>query len=369
MRRIIVLLVFMLLLWVGLSAQQISVSCNPTNIFVNSLHTGSFDPVNPQNQPILTTVTIHNLTQTPFRFELEVIILWNMIEIVDVTYLSKYQLHAGETRVYTNRDLITNNATNDFEAPNNEISISDIMSTNSVLRDALQAGFFPDGTLRFIIKATPLDIPNPETTTSNYDINIKNINAIFLSYPGRPIGQNPPEVNVRPVSFLWNFINTSVNRYKLVIKEFMPDYPPDNNSVETGGKRVFNQILEDNIFTDFLPFQDKHYYAWQVSTALYNENEPLDINDEPGNPQNNILKSDWFVFKYASDFNSSSSTYQQLMLYLNMLNNEDIKYIFSQGFEVTGAVFYEGQVYTDKDAVDLVKTMLGKEIEVEITDK
>lgn len=367
MRRIIVLLVFMLILCMGLAAQQISIMCNPGNIFVNSLNTGSFDPVNPQNQPILTTVTITNLTQTPFRFELEVIILWNMIEIVDVTYLSKYQLQANETRIYTNRDLITNNATNDFEAPDNEISISDIMNTNSVLRDALQAGFFPDGTLRFIIKATPLDIPNPETTTSNYDISIKNINAIFLSYPGRPIGQNPPEVNVRPVSFLWNFISNNINKFRLDVKEFMPDNPPDINSVETGGKRVFNQILQDNIFTDFLPFQDKHYYAWQVSTGLYSETEYL--ANEPMYPESNVLKSDWFVFKYASDFNSDSITYQQLMMYLNMLNNEDIKYIFSQGFEVTGAVFYEGQVYTDKDAVDLVKTMLGKEIEVEITEK
>jgi len=368
MQRTMIILVFMSLLCGGLFAQspEISINCTPSQIFVNSLNTSTFDPVNPQNQPILTTIRIENLTAQPYLYELNVAIKWNSTEIINVTLHSKSQLHPNIPAVFYNSDIITQNASNYFSAPEGDISITSIMEASPVLRNALQSGFFPDGTITFAFTATP--IPSRSSSTATFSIRIKNINAIFLTYPGKACGQTPSEISMRPVTFLWNTVNTNANQFRLVVKEFVPTSLPNPNSVETGGNIVYDGLLDQSMFAEFLPFQDRHYYAWQVSTTLFNESNPH-IESRDGSTQSSALKSEWFVFKYVADQNASSDASEQMQAILNALSDPAIQNLLAQGFELTGVVIYEGQVYTGQDAIDLINSLLGKNLEIEIKEQ
>ncbi len=364
MRRGLIL-AFLILGLCSWLAAQITVSCSPAEIFVNSLSTSSFDPINPQNQPLLTELTITNVADQPMQFSLGMQIHWNEILIVDnVTFTSRQPLQPNLPLKINNRDFISGQAGANFNDPDGDISIDKIIEKSTILRDALQSGYFPDGALRFQFTVEPLSGSKTaaESNTAEFTIRIKNIDAIYLSYPGNPLGQKPPFVSVRPVTFLWNSLNTAYDlknrEYHIVVREFVQANPPNNNSVETGGRKILDADLTGNVYSEFLPFQDKHFYAWQVSTELYNEY---------GGSASNQLKSEWYVFQFA-DTQSSGVVISQLRQILDSLNNNEIDSIFGQGFDVTGAVIYEGQVYTGKEAVDLARTLIGKQIEVEIAD-
>jgi len=373
-RRIMILVLLSVLCSWLLAQSEINISCSPSQIFVNSLNTGSFDPINPQNQPILTTVTITNSTQYSYYYTVGVGIKWNDIDIVsNVTFASKVTLQPGQPVVITNRDLITQGASDYFHAPNNSINITDIMDSDPVLRDALQSGSFPDGTLTFNLTVTPLPSVNSPSiqglaASASYSVRIKNINSIFLTYPGKPCGQNPSEVSMRPVTFLWNTVNTNANEYRLVVKEFLPGNAPNPGSVETSGNVVHDEVLAQSIFSDFLPFQDQHYYAWQISTNIYNENVPKVLSRDGSQP-NSVLKSEWFVFKYVADQSTTNGVGQQMMAILNTLNDPSIQALLAQGYELTGVVIFEGQVYTGQEAIDLINSLLGKDLEIHITEQ
>lgn len=374
MRRPTLFILIILLAAGGLWAQASSVSAvfMPPSIFVNSLNTAQFDPVNPENQPLLTSLVITNRTNTPFRYMLTLNINWNNVQMVsEVRYKSKEQLQTSVT--LTNRDFINKNEGDKLYKPVGDISFDTIINSNSILRDALQAGNFPDGTLTFNFKIEPINAdgfnPNPsDFATVSFTITVKNISAIFLSYPGKPIGQTPPVINLRPITFMWNSVTSAYDqpfrKYRLIIREFASSHPPTANSVETTGRKVYDGEVASNVFTDFLPFQNNYIYAWQVTTGVFTESSALsDTNASPAG----TVKSDWYVFRYVADTETSGS-FSQLKAALMMLNNETIQDTFAQGYDVTGAVFYEGRVYTGKEAVDLVKSLAGKEIEVELQD-
>lgn len=368
MQRILCFVLMMLFISGLCFAQSntVLVNCSPPQIFVNSLTTGTFDPFNSSNQPILTNITITNLSNQAIQYKMNVVIKWNETEILNTVMNAKYSLQSGASLNLINRDLVTNSESEHFWSPQPEVSLSDVMNSHPVLRDALQAGFFPDGTLSFNFRV--LDDSSNQLGERSFIIIIRNINAIFLTYPGRPLGQKPPEVNVKPVTFLWNTANVEYQNYRLLIKEFMPNELPTSNSIETSGRRVFEGDMQNTLFTEFLPFQNRHYYAWQVSTGLYSASDPMILEQKAANIQSNILKSEWYVFQYIENLNEANSAYQQLLALLNMLNNPDIQFLFSKGYEITGAVIYEGQVFTGKDAVDLVRAIIGREIVVRITD-
>jgi hypothetical protein len=375
MKRFTFLILMLLILCGVLYAQdpQMSIQCSPSEIFVNNLSTATFDPINPQGQPILTTITIQNLIQHPYLFKVDMLVKWNDITIVDnVSFDSREQLQpSNPPLVLTNRDFITQNESAIFDAPDGDVSISSIIDASSVLRNAVQSGFFPDGVITFEFKAHPILSPPevPVTVQANFIVRIKNITNIFLTYPGVPVGENPPTVSARPVTFMWNAMSTAYNRFSLVINEFPANRPPDAGTVETSGRSVFSRNdLQSNIFSDFLPFQEGYYYAWQVSTGIIDENNPVAVSGKQESSSVGILKSQWYVFRYTTDFGATDSYYQQLLAYLNMMNNPVIQNVFAQGYRITGAVFSESQAYTGADAVDLVKPLVGKEIEVEFNE-
>jgi len=360
LRKILLLICFVLMAnWM---LAQITIQLSPPSIFVNRLNTGSFDPVNPLNQPILTHVTFTNIGTESTKYNVQVIINWNELQVVNVNFNSISHLLPGNSVIYTNRDLITNSASAAFEAPDGDMDITTIMNRSPVLRDALQAGYFPDGSLKFKIVTTPFNKQNLKEDAT-FVITIKNINAIFLTYPGRSIGLTPPEIDLTPVSFLWNTINTPSNTFKLKIKEFVPGIPPTINSVNTGGRVISNEDVTNNIFTEFVPFKNKHYYAWQVSTGLINETNFNNTNIV------NPLVSDWYVFRYIAERGQSSNSSQQMQIILNMLNDPQIQNLLALGFELTGMVIFEGRVYTGQEALDLINSLIGKDLEIEVKDQ
>jgi hypothetical protein len=375
MKRFTYLLLMLLVLCGALYAQdpQMSIQCSPSEVFVNNLSTGTFDPINPQAQPILTTITIQNLIQHPYLFAVDMVVKWNEITIVNnVSFSSREQLQpSNPPLVLTNRDFIAQNAGNVFNAPDGNVSISSIIDSSPVLRNAIQSGYFPDGVITFEFKAHPiLMLPEiPVTSQASFTIRIKNITNIFLTYPGLPIGENPPVVSARPVSFIWNAMSTAYNSFSIVIREFPGNLPPSPDNVENTGRSVYSRNdLQGNMLSEFIPFQDGYYYAWQISTGLIDENNPVAISGKQESSGLGVLKSQWYVFKFVSDFGATDGYYQQLLAYLNMLNSPVIQNVFSQGYRITGAVFYESQGYTGADAVDLVKPLVGKDIEVEFNE-
>jgi hypothetical protein len=372
MKRMTLLILLLLALGTMLHAQdaQMSISCSPSEIFVNNLSTSTFDPVNPMSQPILTNISIRNDSEIAFIFQVNLQIYWNSIPLLNgsgITFQSLEQIQPGMVRNLTNRDFIRQEAGSILDKPDGDISLETIINSDTVLRNAIQSGFFPDGTITFVFTASSRDSNKavPSLAETSFTIRIKNITNIFLTFPGRPIGENPPNVSTRPVTFLWNTMYTGHNNFSLVISEFPANRPPNIDNVSTTGRMVYEGVIIDrNLFSDYLPFQDGCYYAWQVSTGLFDENNPVTVSGKQQSSQAGILKSDWFVFRYSTDLAGEDSYYQQLLAYLNMLNNPVIQNVFAQGYRITGAVFSEGNASTGIDAVNLVKPLVGKQIDV-----
>ncbi|PKN77744.1 MAG: hypothetical protein CVU48_10620 [Candidatus Cloacimonetes bacterium HGW-Cloacimonetes-1] len=167
---------------------------------------------------------------------------------------------------------------------------------------------------------------------------------------------------MKPVTFLWNSTSTGFNYAKLKIKEFPPNYMPNQGNIETAGALFYETPgmgTNENVFSDFLSFQENYYYAWQISINTFNENNPSGSANHSGK-----MKSNWFVFRYVS--NTSDDNSQELTAALNMLNNDVLRKLFDGGFTPTGVVVYEGKVFTGKEALDLINTLSGKDIEVQI---
>ncbi len=364
----IFILICMIVTFTGFLMAQtepLTITFFPTDIFVNVLNTSSFDPVNPYHQPILSRMRITNNTQQPMEFRLNLIIRWNNVtELANVILPTINPIQPGQTWELTNRDFISQHASIYFDAPEGDISLQNVIDQSPILREALESGIFPDGTINF----TASVVPSPKKARSNtavFNIRIKNIRSIFLTYPGAPFGQNPPIVNLRPISFLWSTTETGNNNFRLLIKEFTPSIPPTPTNVETLGRTVYNNVVTNNVFNEFLPYQENHYYAWQVRTYLWNE-------QNFGNPEpsiQNAVVSPWFVFQYSATVQNTDTTSQEITSILNMLNIPEILSLLNQGYIPTGIIILEGQVYTGQQAVDLIYSLIGKTLQVEIKDQ
>jgi hypothetical protein len=238
------------------------------------------------------------------------------------------------------------------------------MNSNSILKSALESGNFPDGTLNFLVTVTPLN-RQLRSATATFVVSVKNITSVFLTYPGKPVGQTPPKVDMKPVTFLWNAMTTNINTFHITIKEYLPGMPPNANSVENTGRMVVDKDVGNNMFDEFLPFQNNHYYAWQIKTPLFTEsNFP-----GSGNPSSSSLKSQWYIFQFNDSQGGADTDNLQITAILNMFRDPAIIALIQAGFMPTGVVIFEGQVYTGQDAIDLVKTLLGKTLDVKIKEQ
>ena len=225
MKRFLFILVIALLLpTLAVARADFSVTFSPQTIRVNSFNSASFDPFDPDQQPILTTLTITNTGTVPKRIDLKLVLEWNNIPLVETIFSSKENLNSW---TLTNRDLITNQPSTyfDYKEGYAKITVKEAIKNSSTLKSAVLAGYFPDGDLKFKVWVREFSTAswtnNTNLPDAEFKIIIRNAGNITLLSPGVPIGKTPALVNGIPISFLWNSQLTDFNDYKLIIKEFL----------------------------------------------------------------------------------------------------------------------------------------------------
>lgn len=371
MKRMIFTAMLVAALFLPLLAQSgdIVYSFTPQSIQVNSFNTASFDPITPQNQPILTRLAIHNNLDLPVYINLKLEIKWNQIQLTSAEYISKEQIPAGgDFPVLTNQDLITNTAGGYFnEIGSANIDFNTIVENSELLKRAVLSGFFPDGMLQIMVQCKPANTSQAYGAPAIFTINVRNAGVINLVSPGAPAGATPPDVNASPVNFFWNQVDTNFNDYYLVIREFPPNNPPVASNIENTGNLFYSSPsgLPSPGFSEFLPFVNGNYYAWRVSTDLYTETNPA-VQRAQG--QNRRLTSNWFVFRYLSNEQLPGNEINELQLVLSSLGNNQLNNLFNQGYAASGILYYEGRSYSGEEAVSLVRSLLGRQLTIEIKD-
>jgi len=360
--------VLILLIAVTISAQNrgLTATFTPASLNVNMLYTTSFDPFAPHNQPLLTTLTITNSLDESYPVDLQVRVRWNGILLVTADFRTKegMGIPANGTFYLTNRDLITNHASTNFIKLDDEIDLQEIINASNLLRDAALSGSFPDGTITIEI-AVKRTGTAAWASEADFSITVQNIGNIYAVYPGNPLGGVPPIMN--PTGYLWNALFTNFNTFNLTIKEFPPNNPPTSGNIETSGTVFFANPapMTTSSFTDFLPYRDNHYYAWQVSSTMFTETNPLRRGRSGGT--SGEVKSNWHVFQ----FNASIDTQDQqseFFTILSLLNNPLIINMLNSGWRPTGTVIYNGRFVSGQDALDLLNSLIGLSIEAEIVN-
>jgi hypothetical protein len=358
-------------------AQTVSCNFNPQTVEVNSMNTASFDPFVPLNQPILTRLSVNNLGGES-RIDLRVLVLWNNRFLIGSVFQSINPVPTMEIITLTNRDLITNQSSQYFEQKpgSPSISVSDAINANALFGDAVLSGYFPDGDLQIKVAVrpyedTPWELDTPDTTEQTFTIRIRNAGSITLVSPGVPLGQTPPTLSQNPIGFFWNAPETgmSLNRPILTIREYSPIVMPNSDNVELTGNLFYETptgVSAVNGFSEFLPFTSGNYYAWKVSKALANEYNPQ-MPSGKNLTGDNTLSSEWFIFRYTSE-TETDNTISEFQARLNMLNNNRLLSLYSEGYIPLGVILFEGRTYSGQDALNLIDVLLGQDIEVELKD-
>lgn len=368
----IVLIALILIPFAGF-AQGFTTNFNPPQIMVNTMSITSFDPNDPNSQPLLSTLTVDYTGDPKPRMDIKIRLTWNNIKLAEADFESYSGVNpeAMYPVIFTSRQLISNEGHPDFShKPGSEdISIDRILESPT-FGDAVLGGYFPDGNLQIRIwvreySAAPWTEPETSQGDDRFTINIRNAGNIMLLSPGVPIGQNPPIVNNSPLSFLWNAMNTGFNEYELTIREYPQSQIPTFNNVENTGYLLYQtppEAGESSGFAEFLAFSPGKYYAWRVKTKLHTEFMPG--RSRATTPD---LTSNWYIFQYGDEANSTSGV-SELQALLNMLNDNELRNIYNSGFNTVGSVIYEGRTYSGQDALDLVESLMGKEIQVRLQD-
>lgn len=360
----IVLLPALAMLWA--QHPDITPWFTPSTIHVNSFKTASFDPTTPWNQPILTSLLITNHSDTAFRFYLKLEIGWSGVSepLVTAKYISEEAIPAqGQFPLLTNQDLITNQASTLFNRVGSiDFSLDEITSRSPVLREAVLAGYFPDGALSLRVLVQPESAGHENwngASDATFTIRVASAGAISLISPGAPAGSSPPLLDQNPVNFLWNSIGTGINQYWLTIREYPQNLPPEVNSLANTGTVFFENYVYDNQFAEFLTFTPGNHYAWRISTNRWTELDPLVHpgpwrDDDPG-----LITSGWNIFQYTM-FESGEDPVHQISAMLNSLKEDKLEAIFNEGFRPTGEIIWNGRSYSGQSAIDLIGQLQGQ---------
>lgn len=368
----IVLFVLLLIPLAGF-AQSFTTVFNPSQITVNTMSITSFDPDDPEAQPLLSMLTVNYNGIPKPRLDIKVRVVWNNIKLVEADFESIIGANP-ETMypvVFSSRQLISNEGHPDFMQKPGSMDISmDEIIDSPTFGDAVLAGYFPDGDLEIRIwvreySSAPWTEPETSEGDARFTIRIRNAGNITLLAPGVTIGQNPPAVSGAPLSFYWNALNTGFNEFELSIREYPQSQIPTVNNVESTGYLMYQTPAgsgESSGFAEYLAFSPGKYYAWRVKTKLYTEFTP-----GRARATSPILTSNWNVFQYVDESNASSGV-SELQALLNLLGNNELRNIYNAGFNTVGSIIYEGRTYSGQDALDLVESLMGKEIQVRLQD-
>lgn len=367
------LMVFILIPILGWSV--LNTSFFPGSVEVNTMSTISFDPQEPLSQPQLTTLTITENQLPAGKIDLKVVVFWNNMKLVEADFESwdeNWGTLVGNTRQVqmSNRHLISEVGHPDFKNKgNNNISVDNVINANPTLKEAVLAGYFPDGNLELRIWVRNWQAgawENPSGSPAVFTIKIRNAGAINLISPGVAVGITPPQISQRPISFQWNSVSTGFNKSSIVIKEYPANNPPSVNNIESTGNVFYSNTDVTSGFSDFLSFNPGNYYAWQIKTTLFNEHVPNTGNKNPAlQPE---VKSNWYVFRYVLESQNTNEAASEMQAQLNMLNNSALRGILAQGYTLVGTVIFEGRTYSGQDALDILSGLAGKDIQVQLRD-
>lgn len=362
MKRISTLIFLICIAVVGLNA-KIDLSFSPSQIRVNELKTLSFDPIKPQTQPLLTTLTMTNKGVAD-KVQLEIMLSWNGEYILnegEARFISKEPLAKGASFVLTNRDLISQEGNPSFDKDGDfNLDIIEILSNLSNLKDAVLAGSFPDGVLVMEVKAKPELGSEKEWQRKSFSITVRNLNSITLLSPGKPIGQPASKISDLPATFFWQVQKTDFNKKEyLVLYELPANRTPNSTNITTVGRKVFEGEAESG-FNQFLPFNDGYIYAWQVYIPLYDIYNP-DADYKRNNDQN-ILRSNWFIFQYDAN-RENAEAIDEFQAALNLLNNKVIEGARNLGYTPLGEVILNGRTFRGTEAIDIIMELLEIEFD------
>jgi hypothetical protein len=367
-------------LW-AMERDQMTLDLTPGITFFNSLNASSFDPDQPNNQPLIFTVQIHNTGLIEYSMHVE--LLWNSNQLFDTYFLAKTENIQSMTPL-TNQSLLTANASMYFHSPDPGLDLNSIMNENPEFKDAiLNTGRLPDGIYYIHLQTVSPD--NHSQVYSNelvISFEVRNANAIYLQSPGVPLGSMIPSLGVLPLTFIWNSNLVGLNiaqmpslgKFTLTIREFNQVEELQADNVENG--QIFRLIpdIMGSIYTEYIPFQNNKYYAWQISTPLSasNSNNPDDVP---------ALKSPWYVFKFTSEVTGDGSggdngtgltgsngasggttAEDELLIFLTNLNDPQVNGLLNDEFRPTGNVFVGDQLYTGNSALQQLQRLAGKTI-------
>lgn len=343
----------------------------PASISVKSLKAASFDPAAPWQQPSLTTLWIRNESPRNFRVQMKVELLWNGLSetLIAAEFISNEALPAGgQFPPLSNRDLVTNQSSTHFtRVGNSNFSLTQLSRSNPILRDAIEAGYLPDGVFTIRVFAKPQSEVEDwnSATSASFDLEVKNDGVITLLSPGAPAPAQPVKVDENPVNFIWNIVATGYNRRVLTILEFPENLPPRPENLAQTGIRFFQTDVLGDQFSEFLPFKPGNYYAWQMWTRGPQYNYPQSRiwqDPEPGD-----LVSAWNLFQYTAP-SAEEDHAERIITKLRNLDEADLETLFIQGFKPTGEVIWQGKSYSGRGASDLIDMFSDKKYRVTIQE-
>ncbi len=344
----------------------------PNAISLNELSAATFDPDNAAGQTHLTTLTITNISPSSHKLMMKVKLTWNGMRVLEAEFQSREEIAPSETIMLTNGELFTDALSSDFTLLSGGYTgINDIVNIDPTLKQALLSGYFPDGVIKAEVSLRAVTAKRYEPSIF-FTITIKNTGPILLLSPGQKVGSTPPQVNMKPVSFMWSALTTGFNRAAwLTIREFPQNLPPTQTSValtgrlfyETASDQDAQDLITNFMFADYLPFNNGCYYAWQITLDKYNENNPFSSSKKPKDSES--LKSEWFVFQYVTDGTTVENESELKTLLMN-LNDSAINALFVQGFNPVGNVILNGRNYSGHEAIKLLREITEKDVEIRI---
>ncbi len=343
----------------------------PDNILLNELSSATFDPENAEGQPHLTTFTIQNISSKEHTLGMKIELSWNGKKMPVTEFQSRRPIAPSERLFLTNVDLFTNASSANFVRVSGKITFDDIMKIDPTLKQALLSGYFPDGVIRADISLRSVT-SGPYEPPSTFTITVKNTGTITLLSPGQKLGSTPPQVSMKPVSFAWNAVNTGFNKAWITIKEFPQTVPPTQNSValtgslfyETPDEMAAQDLINNFMFAEYLPFNDGSYYAWQITLDRFTEDNPkLPPSRRPDSASS--LKSDWYVFQYVTD-GGIVGNMSELKALLMSLDNADINTLIAAGFDPAGNVILNGRNYSGHEAIRVLQEIITKDIDITV---
>ncbi len=379
MKRFFCLLGVLLVLMMPLGARSsFTAHFTPSQVFLNELRPAIFNPDQPEAQPLLTTLQITNNDTLAVFLAMKMEIKWNDTSIITREFISKQPVEPGSWYPLTNSDLINSTGSGHFnDVSAGEYSFMEVIEGNQVLKDAALSGYFPDGDLKFLVSLKDSIPSRGYDQPVAFVAKVRNTGVVHLVTPGTRIGNIPSQVSMKPVSFVWNSVDTGYNKVWITIREFAPNNPPTSGSVANTGTIIYEtpdaaaaaELARSFNFADFLAFNEDHYYAWQITMDKYDEYNPLYL-DPPSRRFNapkgtNTISSIWNVFKYVSDA-SGQQVANELQAILNQLNNLSIQNLFNAGYVPTGLINAEGRNFSGTEAVRVLEEILDKELDIKV---